>query len=140
MCRNSFRIRAERKTGQLLKDTPKQSGARGIGKKADSPAASPLADLGDVSYGSGLDRRLHGSSCARFSSLMVKLPVDWYFAVRTAIAVPGRKFYSSRSLYAHTSCKGRPWPAVKVSSTAAPDSVIPGEQNGKGKGGADRLM
>jgi len=24
MCRNSFRIRAERKTGQLLKDTPKK--------------------------------------------------------------------------------------------------------------------
>ena len=48
MCRNSFHIRAERKTGQLLKDTPKKSGARGIGKKVDSPAASPLADLGDA--------------------------------------------------------------------------------------------
>ena len=48
MCRNSFRIRAERKIGQLLKDTPKKTGARGIGKKVDSPAARPLADLGDA--------------------------------------------------------------------------------------------
>jgi len=41
-----IRIRAERRAGELLKDMPKQHGARGAGKKVESPRATPLSELG----------------------------------------------------------------------------------------------
>jgi hypothetical protein len=41
-----------------------------------------------------------------------------------------------------TGTEGRPWPAVKVSifPQLQHNRVIPGEQNGKGNGGADRIF
>ena len=41
-----IRLRAERRAGELLKDMPKQHGARGAGKKVESPRATPLSELG----------------------------------------------------------------------------------------------
>jgi hypothetical protein len=41
-----IRIRAERRAGELLKEMPKQHGARGAGKKVESPRATPLSELG----------------------------------------------------------------------------------------------
>jgi hypothetical protein len=41
-----IRVRAERRAGELLKAMEKQHGARGVGKKVESPLATPLSELG----------------------------------------------------------------------------------------------
>lgn len=40
-----IRVRAERRAGELLKEIPKQYGARGVGKKVESSSATPLSEL-----------------------------------------------------------------------------------------------
>ena len=41
-----IKVRAERRAGEMLREMPKLSGARGIGKKVDSQDVSPLSELG----------------------------------------------------------------------------------------------
>ena len=61
-------IRATAKMGELIKEMPKQAGARGIGKKVESPRATPLSD-------SGITKAQSHRAVARSARLLA----DWFF-------------------------------------------------------------
>jgi hypothetical protein len=63
-----IRIRAERRAGELLKDIPKQHGARGVGKKVESPSATPLVELGVTKTQSSNWQRLADVPASEFEN------------------------------------------------------------------------
>jgi len=63
-----IRIRAERRAGVLLKEMPKQHGARGAGKKVESPRATPLSELGITKTQSSKWQRLADAPVSEFES------------------------------------------------------------------------
>src|ERR1700689_4059581 len=63
-----IRIRAERRAGEQLKKIPKQHGARGVGKKVESPRATPLSELGIPKPQSSKWQRLADVPAVEFES------------------------------------------------------------------------
>jgi hypothetical protein len=63
-----IRLRAERRAGELLKEMPKQHGARGTGKKVESPSATPLSELGITKTQSSKWQRLADVPIPEFES------------------------------------------------------------------------
>jgi hypothetical protein len=65
-----IRVRAERRAGELLKETPKQHGARGTGKKVESPNATPLSELGVTKTQSSKWQKLAGVDESDFENAL----------------------------------------------------------------------
>ena len=63
-----IRVRAERRAGEMLKEMPKQHGARGAGKKVESPCGTPLSGLGITKTQSSKWQRLADVPTPEFES------------------------------------------------------------------------